>query len=219
MLVSLQFAQPRVFCSCSSTWKGKSRMSWQNRWETRSSSKLQGQKMLSEGRFRRIHTHTLYILPAFMDVSRHRYPFVILIPHFFFVFFFLPLDTNRLRGESSFRPEPLRKPPYEPSRVDIQFYYNFKKIYTDIPLELPKDDQVLLLHSFNDVLSLKRDDGKGLSSTSENLKKKSSPDQKSRCRTCVQACHSPFKADGSTEIDLQLLHQINNLFQLNLRNK
>ena len=41
--------------------------------------------------------------------------------HCFFVFFFLPLDTNRLWGESSFRPEPLRKPPYEPSRVDIQF--------------------------------------------------------------------------------------------------
>ena len=61
-----------------------------------------------------------------MDVSRHWYPFVILIP-LFFVFFFLPLDTNRLGSESSFRPERLRKPPYEPSRVDIQFYYNFKK--------------------------------------------------------------------------------------------
>ena len=45
---------------------------------------------------------------------------------------------------------------YEPSRVDIQFYYNFKKIYTDIPLELPKDDLVLLFQSFNDVLSPKR---------------------------------------------------------------
>ena len=77
---------------------------------------------------------------------------------FFLVFFFLPLDTNRPRGESSFRPEPLGKPPYEPSRVDIQFYYNFKKIYTDIPLELPKDDQGLLLQGFNDVLSPKRDD-------------------------------------------------------------
>ena len=166
-------------------------MSWQNRWETRSSSQLQGQKLLSEGRVRRIHTRTLYILPAFMDVSRHRYPFVILI-HCFFVFFFLPLDTNRLRGESSFRPEPLRKPPYEPSRVDIQFYYNFKKIYTDIPLELPKDDQVLLLQGFNDVLSPKWDDGKRFSSTSENLKN-GSPDQKSRCRTCAQACYGPFK--------------------------
>ena len=103
-------------------------MSWQNRWEPRSSSQLQGQKMLSEGRVRRIHTHTLYILPAFMDVSRHRYPFVILIPLFFSLFLSsLALDTNRFRGESSFRPEPLRKPPYESSRVDIQFYYNFKK--------------------------------------------------------------------------------------------
>ena len=88
------------------------------------------------------------------------------------------MDTNRLRGESSFRPEPLRKPSYEPSRVDVQFYHNFKKIYTDIPLELPKDDQVHLLQDFNDVLSPKRDDGKRFSSTSENLKN-GSPDQKS----------------------------------------
>ena len=131
--------------------KGTSRVSLQNRWEPRSSSQLQGQKMLSEFRIRRIHTHTFYFLPAFMDVSRHRYPFVILIP-LFFVFFFLSLDANRLRGESSFRPEPLCKPPYEPSLVDIQFHYNFKKLYTDIPLELSKDDQVLLLQGFNDVL-------------------------------------------------------------------
>ena len=87
--------------------------------------------MLSEGRVRRIHTHTLYFLPGFMDVSRHRYPFVILIPLFFFVFFFLPLDTNWLRGKSSFRLEPLRTPPQDPSRVDTQFYDDFKK-YTQI---------------------------------------------------------------------------------------
>ena len=86
--------------------------------------------MMSEGRLRRVHTHSLYIPTGFMDVYRHRYPFVIFIP-LFFVFFFLPLDTNRLRGESSFRLESLRKPPNEPSRVDIQFYYNFKK-YTRI---------------------------------------------------------------------------------------
>ena len=111
-------------------------MSLQNRWEPRSSLQLQGQRMLSEGCVRRIHTHTLYFLPAFMDVSRHGYPFVILIPLFFCLFL------------SSFR----CKPPYEPSRVDIQFYYNFKRIYTDIPLESPQDDQVLLLQGFNDVL-------------------------------------------------------------------
>ena len=40
------------------SWKDKSRMSWQNRWEPRSSSQLQGQKTLSEGRVRRIHTYT-----------------------------------------------------------------------------------------------------------------------------------------------------------------
>ena len=148
--------------------------------------------MLSEGRVRRIHTHTLYFLPAFMDFSHHRYPFVILIPLVFF-FFFLPLDTNRLRGEINFRPEPLRKPPYEPSYVDIQFYYNFKKIYTNIPLELPKDDQILLSQGLNDILQSKRDDGKRFSSTSENLKH-GSPDQKSRCRTSAQACDSPFNS-------------------------
>ena len=64
------------------------------------------------------HTYTLFSFSPFMDVSRHRYPFVILTP-LFFVFFFLPLDTNRLRGESSFRLERLGTPPHEPSRVDI----------------------------------------------------------------------------------------------------
>ena len=70
--------------------------------------------------------------------------------HYFFVFFFLPLDTNWLRGESNFRPEPHRKPPCEPSRVDIQFYYNLKKIYTDIPLVLPK----MIKYSFYEVSTM-----------------------------------------------------------------
>ena len=48
---------------------------------------------------------------------------------------------------------------YKPASRRKQFNYNFKKIYTDIPLELPKDDQGLLLQGFNDVLSPKRDDG------------------------------------------------------------
>ena len=61
-------------------------MSLQDRWEPRFSSQLQGHKILSEGCVRRIHTHTLYFLPAFTDVPRHRYPFVILIPLFFCLF-------------------------------------------------------------------------------------------------------------------------------------
>ena len=164
----------------------------QNRWEPRSSSQLRGKRCWAKA-VSDEYTHIYFIfLPAFMDVSRHRYPFVILISLFFFCLFLLSLDTNRLRGESSFRPEPLRTPPHEPSRVDIQFYYEVKKIYTDIPLELPKDDQVLLLQGFNDVLYLKRSDGKRFSSATENLKNNSS-DQKSRCRTCAQACYSPLK--------------------------
>ena len=144
------------------------------------------------------HTYTLYS-SSFHGRRSPEISFMILIPlFFFFYFFFLPLYTNRLRGESSFRPKPLRKPPYEPSRVDIQFYYNFKIIYTDIPLELPKDDQVLLLQGFNDVLSPKGDDEKRFSSTSKNLKN-GSPNQKSRCRTYAEVCYSPFNLPRSAK--------------------
>ena len=114
-------------------------MSLQNRWEPRSSSQLQGQKIL---RPCPTNTHTSLATDIPLLSSSHC----------FFVFFFLPLDTNRLRGKSSFRLEPLRTPPYEPSRLDIQFYYDFKEVYTEALLELPKDDQVLLLQGFNNVL-------------------------------------------------------------------
>ena len=197
MLVSLQFAQPGVSGSCSNaclTKAGRVSQGCPGRTD-RNLALLRISKDKKDVERRQsptnTHTYTLYsssfhgLLSPQMSFSD---------PHptvFFFVFFFLPLDTNRLRGESSFRPEPLCKPPYEPSRVDIQFYYNFKIIYTDIPLELPKDDQVLVLQGFNGVLSSKRDDGKRFSSASENLKN-GSPDQKSRYRTCAQASYSPF---------------------------
>ena len=152
--------------------------------------------MLGEGRVRRVHTHILYFSSSvhgrLSPQSSFCDPHLTVFFFCLFLSFFLSLDTNRLRGESSFRPEPLRTPPHEPSRVDIQFYYEVKKIYTDIRLELPKDDQVLLLQGFNDVLYLKRSDGKRFSSATENLKNNSS-DQKSRCRTCAQACYSPLK--------------------------
>ena len=85
--------------------------------------------MLSDGRVQQIHTHTatLYFL---FRISWTSFATDILLwssSHCFYRFFFLPLDTNWLRGESSFRPEPLRTPPHEPSRVDIQFQYDFKK--------------------------------------------------------------------------------------------
>ena len=64
---------------------------------------------------------------------------------FSFCLFLFSFGYKSLRDESSFRAEPLRTSPHEPFRVDLPFYYDFKKIYTNILLELPKDDQVLLL--------------------------------------------------------------------------
>ena len=65
MLVSLQFAQPRVSCSCSSTCLTKAgRISQGCPGRTDGNLALlrnykrQGQKTLSEGRVRRIHTYT-----------------------------------------------------------------------------------------------------------------------------------------------------------------
>ena len=115
--------------------------------------------MLSEGRVWRIHTHTLHFPPAFVNISRHSYPSVILIP-LFLCLFVSTFDTNRLRGESSFRPEPIRTPPHGPSRVDIQFLNESLKIYTYTPLESPKDHQGFFLQGFDEVRQPKEDDGK-----------------------------------------------------------
>ena len=173
-------------------------MSLQNRWEPRSSSQLQGQKMLSEKPCpTNTHSYTLFSFSFHGLFSPQIY---FCDPH---PTVCLSLDTNRLRGKISFLPEPLRKPRYEPSYVDIQFCYNFKKVHSAIPLEFPKDDQVLLFQGFNDVLQSKRDDGKRFSSTSENLKN-GSPDQNSRCRTCAQGCYRPFKLDTYVENQVEL---------------
>ena len=104
-----------------------------------------------------------------MDVSRYSYPFVIVMLLFFSSFsFFLWIQTG-FEAKAAYDPRHfVNLPTYEPSLLDIHFYYNnFKNIYTDIPLELPKDDDVLVFQGFNDVLSPKRDDGKRFSSSSE----------------------------------------------------
>ena len=165
VLVSLQFAPPRVSCSCSSTCLTNA-----GRVSQRCVGRTDGNlALLRNSKEKRCwakgvsdeYTHIHFI---FFQLSWTFLATDILLWSLFhscFVFFFLPLDTNRLRGESSLRPEPLRKPRYVrtfPRRHPI--YYNFKTIYTDIPLELPKDDQVLLFQGFNDVLLPKRDDEK-----------------------------------------------------------
>ena len=152
--------------------------------------------MLSEGRVRRIHTHTLYILPAFLDVSRHRYPFVILIPPFFFFWsfsFFLWIQTG-LEAKAAFDPSRLVNLPTNLPASTSNLIITLKK-YTQIYRwncpKMIKDSFYKVSTMFshrNGTMELKR-----FFSTSENLKN-GSPDQKSRCRTCAQACYSPFKA-------------------------
>ena len=139
------------------------------------------------------HTYTLYS-SSFHGRLSPQISFCDPYPTVFFLSFSLFLwIQSGFEAKVAYDPSHfVNLPTYEPSGADIQFYYNFKRIHTDIPLELPKDDQVLLFQGFNDVLSPKRDDGKRFSSLSENLKN-GSLDQKSRCCTCAQACYSPFK--------------------------
>ena len=55
-----------------------------------------------------------------------------------------------------------------------------------------KMDQIALEYWYNSFLGRLRVDGRGFFYQKPILKKRS-PDQKSRCRTCAEACHSPFK--------------------------
>ena len=85
-----------------------------------------------------------------MVVSRHRYPFKILIPLFFFSFYFF-LQTG-LEAKAAFDPNRFVNLPSNLPASTSNFTITLKKIYTDIQLELPKDDQLRLLQGFNDVL-------------------------------------------------------------------
>ena len=135
------------------------------------------------------HTYTLY------SSSFHGYfsPQISCCdPHptvFFSSSFFLWIQTG-FEAKAAFNLSFFVNLPTNLPALTSNFTVTLKK-YTQMMLELPKGDQVLLLEGFNDVLSLKRDDGKRFSSTIENLKN-GSPDQKSRCCTHAQACYSPF---------------------------
>jgi len=148
--------------------------------------------MLSEGRVRRIHTHTLYSSSFHGRLSPH-VSFCDPHPTVFLSFSFCLWIQTGFEAKVAFDPSRFVNLPTNLPASTSNFTITYtQKIYTDIPLELPKDDQVLLLQGFNDVLYLKRNDGKRFSSATENLKNNSS-DQKSRCRTCAKACYSPLK--------------------------
>ena len=136
------------------------------------------------------HTYTLYsscfrgrISPQISFCDPH--------PTVFLSFsFFLWIQTG-FEAKAAFDPSRFVNLPTNLPASTSNFTITLKKIYTEIPLEMSKDDQILFLQGFNDVLPSKRDDGKRFSSTSETLKN-GSPDQKSRSRTCAQACYSPL---------------------------
>ena len=54
-----------------------------------------------------------------------------------------------------------------------------------------KMDQIALEYWYNSFLGRLRVDGRGFLHQKPTLKKRS-PEQKSRCRTCAETCHSPF---------------------------
>ena len=61
-----------------------------------------------------------------------------------------------------------------------------------VAFQTSKMDQIALEYWYNSFLGRPRVDGRGFFYQKPILKKRS-PDQKSRCRTCAEACHSPFK--------------------------
>ena len=124
-------------------------MSWQNRREPRSSSQLQGQKTLSEGRVRRIHTYTHF--SSFHGCLSPQISFC--DPHptaFLSRSFFLWIQTG-LEAKAAVDPSRFVNLRTNLPASTSNFTITFKKIYTDIPLELPKGDHVLLLQVFDSV--------------------------------------------------------------------
>ena len=69
--------------------------------------------MLSEGRVRQIHTYTLHFPPAVINISRHRYPSVILIPLFLCLF----LSSSGYQPASRRKQHPSRAASYTSPRT------------------------------------------------------------------------------------------------------
>ena len=67
-----------------------------------------------------------------------------------------------------------------------------KKIQ-NMAFKTSKMDQIALEYWYNSFLGRLRVDGRGFFFYQKLILKKRSQDQKSRCRTCAEACHSPFK--------------------------
>ena len=77
----------------------------------------------------------------------------------------------------------------------------FDKACTEIQnmaFKTSKMNKISLEYLYNSFLGRLRVDGRGFFHQKPILKK-GSPDQRSRCRTCAEACHSPFKYDCTSK--------------------
>ncbi len=109
--------------------------------------------------------------------------------HLFLVLFLFSFETRRLRGDSSFLPEPLRIPPFE----DIEFLDELHTQIQNIPSKSLKNDKKVLRYRNFKLHKTHNADGEGFFSKMSALKNGPS-DQKSKPRTCAEACRIAFKS-------------------------
>ena len=154
-------------------------------------SHLQGQKILSEGRVWRIHTHTLHFPPVFVNISRHSYPSVILIPLFLCLF----VSSFGYQPASRRKQLPSRAASYTSpwtfSRRHPISQWIFKNIHIYTTRIAQKSSSFLFTRFWRSSIS-ERGRWKEIFFPDSKLEKPSAG-KKSRCRTCAEACHSPFK--------------------------
>ena len=147
--------------------------------------------MLSECCVWRIHTHTLHFPPAFINISRHSYPSVILIP------LFLCLFLSSFGYQPALRQKQL--PPRATSYTSPRTFWRqhpisqwiFKDIHIYITRIAQRSSSFLFTRFWRSSLA-ERGRWKEIFFPDSKLEKPSAG-KKSRCRTCVEACHSPFK--------------------------
>ena len=107
--------------------------------------------------------------------------------HLFLFLFLFSFETRRLRGDRSFRPEPLRIPPLE----DIEFFEELQIQIQNIRFKSLKNDKTVLRYRYFNFYKTHNADGKGFFSKMPTLKTVPS-DQKSNHRTCAEECLMPF---------------------------
>ena len=151
--------------------------------------------MLSGGRVWRIHTHTLHFPPAVINISRHRYPSVILIPLFLCLF----LSSYGYQPASRRKQLPSRAASYTSPRTFSRRHpisqWIFKNIHINIyTTRIAQRWSSILFTRFQQSSLAERGRWKEIIFPDYDSKlEKPSAEEKLRCRTCAEACHSPFK--------------------------